>query len=224
MKFVSGDARYDGPGPTAAPEDEPIWMPTQEIPRDSWPAPRMRVGRPQASAPSTPRKPPPPPLKSVRNGLAAMVAIALVGSFFAWVTAEPLWLALGRGTTGTAVVADCVGASVGQRCVGDFRAGNGAFTAEGVRLLGVAHDQRGVGTEITARMVAADSRTAYISDGVVMHLRWVLGLLCVLASGIGIVWATGALRLPDKRSRRRAVLTAFFAPLLVTIGFLAATF
>jgi GNAT superfamily N-acetyltransferase len=113
-------------------------MPTQEIPRDSWPAPRMRVGRRPPAAPDiTPRKPP-PPLRSVRNGLAAMVAIALVGSFFAWVTAEPLWLALGRGAGGTAVVSDCVGASIGQRCVGDFRAADGGFTTEGVRLLGEA--------------------------------------------------------------------------------------
>lgn len=231
MRFVNGDAKHQlppaaVPGPAAPPDDEPIWLTTEEIPRDSWPAPGMRVGRPrgpQQPTRTTVRKAP-LPLRPVRNGLAAMVAIALVGSFFAWVTAEPLWLSLGRGESGTAIVTGCSGAGIGQRCHGSFAVADGGFTAEGVRLLGVSYEQRAAGTQVAARMVGADSGTAYVADGVIMTLRWVLGLLCVLASGIGIVWATGALRLADRRSRRRAALTAFFAPILVTIGFLAATF
>jgi hypothetical protein len=230
MRFVNGDAKHQlppaaVPGP-AAPPDEPFWLTTEEIPRDSWPAPRMRVGRPHGSQqpiPPSVRKVP-PALRPVRNGLAAMVAIALVGCFFAWVTAEPLWLSLGRGQDGTAVVTGCAGAGIGQRCHGSFTAADAGFTAEGVRLLGVSYEQRAAGTEVAARMVGGDSGTAYVADGVIMTLRWVLGLLCVIASGAGIVWATGALRLADRRSRRRAAITAFCAPILVTIGFLAATF
>jgi hypothetical protein len=231
MRFVNGDARHDlptaaVPGPAPAPDDGPIWLTAEEVPRDSWPAPRLRVGRPRGPEPAPARTPPkaPPPMRSVRAGLAAMVAFALVASFFAWVTAEPLWLALGRGQTGTAAVADCTGAGVAQRCHGDFTAADGGFTAQGVRLFGVADAQREAGTAIPARMVAADSGTAYVSDAAVMHLRWILGLAFVLASGAGTLWATGALRLADRRSRRRAALTAFFAPLLVTVGFLAASF
>jgi hypothetical protein len=217
-------AAVPGPAP-AADDDAGLWI-TEEVPRDSWPTPPMRVGRPrggQRERTGPVRKPPAVPRRP-RVGLAALVALALVGSFFAWVTAEPLWLSVGRGDTGVATVARCTGTGVAQRCGGDFASADGTYVTEGVRLLGVTADRRTEGTELPARMVGADSGTAYVGSGAVMTLRWALGLVLVLACGAGIVWATGALRLEDRRSRRRAALAGFFAPLLVTIGFLAATF
>ena len=73
-------------------------------------------------------------------------------------------------------------------------------------------------------MVHAGSGTAYLVDGTVMTLRWLLGILLVLLCGLGIVFATGALRLEDRRARRTAAVCGMAAPLLVTIGFLAAAY
>ncbi len=164
----------------------------------------MRVGRPrgpQQPTRTTVRKAP-LPLRPVRHGLAAMVALALVGSFFAWVSAEPLWLAVGHGESGTAIVTGCTGAGVGQRCHGSFAAADGRFTAEGVRLLGVSDEQRAAGTAVAARMVGADSGTAYVADGVVCTCAGCLGLL--LRARLRDRHRLGApapLRLADRRSR-----------------------
>jgi hypothetical protein len=149
---------------------------------------------------------------------------ALLATFFAWVSAEPLWLAVGHGDKGTATVTECTGNGVSQRCLGEFTAAGGAFTAERVRLLGVG-EQDGTGTTMTAKMVGSDSGRAYVDAASgVLHLRWGLGMGLVVLCGLGIVWATGALRLEDSRSRRRATLAGLAAPLLVAIAFLAATF
>jgi hypothetical protein len=239
MKAVTGDAKHQdlpdapsAPVPGQAPppdEDAAIWLPTEEVSRDAWPTVRMRIGRPRgqrsAAQPTTavPRRRPPAPRRP-KIGLVALVVLALAGSFFAWVTAEPLWLSVGRSESGTATVARCVGSGVAQRCDGDFTSLDGRFTIEGVRLLGVGAGERTEGTDLAARVVSIDSRTAYVGGGPVMTLRWALGLALVLACGVGIVWATGALRLEDRRSRRRAAMAGFAAPLLVTLGFLAATF
>ena len=160
----------------------------------------------------------------MRQALGTLIALALVGTFFSWVSAEPIWLAVGRGNAGTATVLRCTGEGLGQRCAGVFTAADGTFTAEGVRLLGIDSGQREPGTRVAARMVRPGSTAAYIGDGTVMTLRWLLGLLLVVACGLGIVWATGALRLEDRRSRRQAAMAGLAAPLLVTLGFLAATF
>ncbi|MEV0395866.1 hypothetical protein [Polymorphospora rubra] len=222
-------ARGAEPARVAGPaDDDPFWLPVEEMPGDGtqgWPTQRMRGGR-RRLEPAAPRrgKIPRPPRRPIA-GLASLVVLALVATFFAWVSAEPLWLALGRGNDGTATVTSCAGNGVGQRCEGAFTSAGGTFTTESVRLLGVAEDQRNAGTRVSARMVDADSGTAYVAgDPTTLHLRWALGLTLVLLCGVGIVWATGALRLTDRRSRRLATLTSLAAPLLLTIGFLAATF
>jgi hypothetical protein len=214
------------PGPAPA-RDDAFWLPTEEVARDAWPERRLRVGRPRglmaAERPRTVRKPP-PELRDPRRGLAALVLLALLATFFAWVTAEPIWLAVGRGVSGTATVTACTGSGVAQRCHGDFTAADGGFTTEAIRLLGVPAGSNADGSQLAARMVGPDSRSAYAGTGAVIHLRWALGLIFLLACGVGIVWATGALRLEDRRSRRRAAIAGLAAPLLLTIGFLAATF
>ena len=209
-----------------AADEPPFWMPVEEIPRQPapWPSPRLRGGRSgsvhrsvlardRTAAPREPRRTAP--------AMAALVLLSLCAAFFAWVSAEPLWLAVGHGDQGMATITRCTGSGIGQRCVGEFRADG--FTAT-VALLGVADGQRRVGAAVSARMVDRDSRQAYVGDDhLALHLRWTIGLTLVLLCGAGIAWASGANRLADKRARRRAVLGSLAGPLLLTVGFLAAS-
>jgi len=192
-----------------APEDEPaFWIPSERVPRDigSWRGP---VHKP-------PRRP--------SLALPGLLVFSLLAAFFAWVSAEPLWLATGHGDRGTATVTRCTGNGVGQRCVGAFATTDGRFTAQPVTLLGVAEHERHEGAAVTARMVDQDSRQAYVGDdSLTLHLRWGLGLLLVLLCGVGIAWATGATRLETRRARRLAVLTSVAGPVLLAAGFVAAT-
>jgi hypothetical protein len=207
-------------------DEPPFWMPVEEIPRQAtpWPAPRMRVGRPGSvhrsvlagGRPAVPRAP-----RRTAPALVALVVLSLCAAFFAWVSAEPLWLAVGHGDLGTATITRCTGSGIGQRCVGEFRADG--FTTT-VALLGVTDGQQRVGAPVSARMVDRDSRKAYVGDDhLALHLRWTIGLTLVLLCGAGIAWATGANRLAGRRARRRAVLGSLAGPLLLTVGFLAAS-
>lgn len=173
-------------------------------------------GRPAARRPVRSATPDPP------AGLAALVLLSLVATFFAWVSAAPLWLAVGHGTDGTVVIAECTGAGLSQRCRGTFHADGGRFVAPGVRVSGVPAERTDAGTALRARMTGAEADTAYADTGAGRHLRWLLGLLLVLACGAGIARCTGATRLPDRRYRRWAVGGALAGPLLITLGFLAA--
>lgn len=154
--------------------------------------------------------------------LLATVVFALLAAFFAWQAAEPLWLALGHGEAGTATVTRCHASEhVTYRCVG-FEAADGTFTVADVTLLGAGDADRSEGTRLSARMVSASHDRAYAVSTAGLHLRWSVALLLVLACGAGIAWATGATRLDDRQSRRRAVLASFAAPLLLAVGFLTA--
>lgn len=157
--------------------------------------------------------------------LLALITLAMVASFFAWVSAEPFWLAVGHGDRGYATTTDCQGSGVAQRCAGRFEAADGSFAVTRIALLGVADHERSSGTVTPARMVSADSRMAYIgSTGLLVQLRWMLGFLLVLMCGYGIASLTGARRLEDPRARRLVTLTSVFAPLLILAGFLAAAY
>jgi hypothetical protein len=217
------------PAPAPAVDDEPFWLPTEEVPRDesdaAWPAPRMRAGRPSVhrSRSAADRKAPPRPPRRTGPALTALVVLSLLAAFFGWVSAEPLWLAVGHGNSGTATVDRCTGSGVAQRCVGRFAEANGRFVTGRVALLGVAEAERHAGTTVRARMVGSESRQAYVgTDGLGLHLRWALGLALVLLCGAGIAWATGATRLGDRLARRRAVLASLAGPLVLAIGFIAA--
>lgn len=222
-----------GPAPTpAAPDDDPpFWLPVEDVMRDS-PAgaqthsvPAGEVRRPPARPPEVAPRRLAKPSRRPATGLASLLLLSLLASFFAWVSAEPLWLALGHGDAGTATVTGCTGGGVTQRCRGEFTAATGTFTAADVPLAGIDTTGRRAGTRVTAVMVGAHGRAAYVAGGwAAPHLRWALGLLGLLLCGAGIVWGTGALRLEDARSRRSAALAGLAAPLLVTIGFLAATY
>jgi hypothetical protein len=157
--------------------------------------------------------------------LFALITLALVATFFAWVSAEPFWLAVGHGDRGYAITTACNGSGVAQRCAGRFEAADGSFAVTRVALLGVAADERTRGAVTPARMVSADSRMAYVGDtGLLVQLRWILGFLLVLMCGYGIASLTGARRLDDPRARRLVTLTSLFGPILLLAGFLAAAY
>lgn len=181
-----------------------------------------------APAPVRPPTPPRPRRRDPRrpgSGLPALLVLGLIATFFSWVSAEPFWLAVGHGRTGTATVAQCTGSGVSQRCVGTFTPAGGATVVEGVALLGVEPGRRAAGTATEARMVSAGSRQAYVGEiGLLMHLRWTLGFVLVLLCGLGIAGLTGAGRLETARARRTARLMSLGGPLLLLGGFLFVTY
>lgn len=176
-----------------------------------------RLGVPPRRRPPAPRKP--------ASGLPTLLVLALVAAFFAWVSAEPLWLAVGHGEHGTATVGQCTGSGITQRCIGQFTADRGGFTVPDVALLGVDHARRAAGAALPARMADRDSRQAFVGAGdVTLHLRWALGVLLVLLCGLGIALSTGARRLETARARRRAVLISLVGPLALLAGFLVVAY
>ena len=204
-------------------ENSPFWQTEEErisAAADS-PGPDVRNepgrGRPPQQKPRSPRRPLP--------GLLALVALTLVAAFFAWVSAEPFWLAVGHGDRGVATVDRCTGSGVTQRCSGSFAASDGSFTVQRLALLGVGPESTGRGATAPARMVSPDSRQAYVGDtGWLVHLRWVLGFILVLMCGYGIAGMTGARHLETAPARRGAVLISVAGPVLLLLGFLAAAY
>jgi hypothetical protein len=195
------------PGPTGPP---PIAArPVRELP-----AAPLRAVRP-VRKPQPVRRP-----RATRHpllGLAALLLLGLLATFFAWSSAEPLWLSLGHGTPGTATVADCRVRGLPHRCA-DFAAKDGGFVAEKVTLLGTGPLQPG--TTVPARMVSATGTAAYADSPLP---RWIPDLLAVLLCGFGIAWLTGAYRLPGTRARVAALVLSLAGPILLTGGLLAAT-
>ncbi|WP_213452945.1 hypothetical protein [Rhizomonospora bruguierae] len=197
----------------SAAHDRPLWT-TAGGPDDGW-----LLSRP---AP-TPSRAPRPPRRPV-FGLPATVVFALLAAFFGWVSAEPLWLALGHAERGTATVIRCAGDGVTERCVGDFSAPG--FTAEGVALLNLPPGEHGADSRVPALMVSPGSSRAYAGAEVTagVHVRWAVGLALTLLCGLGIAWATGARRLDPARARHLAVLLSLAAPLALAATFLALAF
>ncbi|MFC4104684.1 hypothetical protein [Micromonospora zhanjiangensis] len=229
-RLASARSEWDpGADPSGEPTaDEPaFWLPIEEVHWDGRPVQREtrswferrradRADRRRAARPKGPRDP--------RYGLPGLLAVTLVAGFFAWVSAEPLWLAVGHGDRGTATVTWCTGHGLNLSCRGDFTPADRTFTARGVPLSGLGPAQRGPGAQVGARMVGADGARAYADTGFGRQLRWLLGLLVTLACGPVIVWVTGALRLPELGTRRGAAAAGLAGPVLITAGFLAATY
>jgi hypothetical protein len=245
---VSTDAPVGvvAPSPTASPEPEPAAAPTAS----PEPEPAAAPARPAASEPEpsaaataeevedqtpfwmpwhphwpifparTPRHPPP---RRPAFGLFALVVLGLVAAFIAWVSAEPLWLAIGHGDQGTATATHCSIEGSPYECV-VFTATGGRYVAEDVTLLGTEHGHLRQGTWVAAEMVSAHSSRAYAVDATGLRLRSAAGLVALLLCGLGIAWATGANRLEPPAVRRAAFLACLGAPLLLALGFLAATF
>jgi hypothetical protein len=175
----------------------------------SWPA--LPVREPRRRQPRRPAL-----------GLVALLVLALGATFVAWVTAEPLWLTIGHRDPGTATVTGCPVQDAPYECV-TFTAAGGRYVAEDVTLLGTDQGRLRPGTSMPAEMVSRRSDRAYAVDETGLWLRTGVGVALVLLCGLGIAWATGAARLDDPGSRRRAYLTCVAAPLLVILAFLAAS-
>ncbi|MFI1991269.1 hypothetical protein [Actinoplanes sp. NPDC020271] len=157
--------------------------------------------------------------------LLALIALSLVAAFFAWVSAEPFWLATGHGDRGYATTTRCHGTGLTQRCTGRFSTEDGSVTVRRVRLLGITGTAREPGAVTAARMVSPAGSQAYATPaGPLLHLRWALGFLMVLICGYGIAGATGARRLESARARRGALLGSVAGPVLLLIGFLIAAY
>jgi hypothetical protein len=155
----------------------------------------------------------------------SLVALGLVAAFFAWVSAEPFWLAVGHGDQGYATTTQCTGDGVTQRCAGRFADAGGRYTITQVRLLGVEGQARQPGAVTPARMVSPDSLQAYVGGtGALLQLRWMLGFALVLLCGYAIAGVTKARRLDTAKARRAAVLLSLAGPLALLAGFLAAAY
>jgi hypothetical protein len=173
---------------------------------------------------ATRRITPPSPRRTVA-AMTSLIVLALLSAFFAWVSAEPFWLAIGHGDRGYATTTQCTSTGVTQHCVGRFASSDGRFTITKVTLLGVGPGQRVPGSVIPARMVSRDSPRAYLGDTTpLLQLRWLLGFALVLFCGYTIAGVTGARRLPTGRDRRSAVLASLAGPLLLLTGFLIAAY
>src|SRR5205814_3455682 len=181
-------AASEAPTATVVLTPPPIWEP-----QDAW-AGTMRAGRrPRVAISARPRRVRPP--RNTRRplpGLAALVLLGLLATFFGWFAAEPLWLSLGHSSTGTATVRPC---PVARTCA-DFTADRNAFIATGVTPLGTGPVKPGM--KVPARMVSATGSAAYVGRAAP---RWVPSLLAVLLCGLGIAWLTGGYRLPGRRRR-----------------------
>ncbi len=151
-------------------------------------------------------------------GLLGLLLFALLGGFFAWVSAEPAWLAVGHGTHASAAVTGCTGHGIGRECRADVT--GAGLNAAGLRLVGA--DAK-TGQRVPVQVVSNSARVAYADPGTGLLLRALLGLLLVLACGAGAVWATGATRLTGA-GRLLAVPASFGVPLLLALGLLAAAY
>ncbi|MFJ6199784.1 hypothetical protein [Micromonospora sp. NPDC092111] len=210
----------------STPEDDSFfWAPIEQVHWDGTPlreqsgrrGRRPSTGGPARRRTSHPGHPPDP----VR-GLAVLLSLSLVAAFFAWVSAGPLWLAVGHATAGTVVITECSGGGLTQRCRGIFAGDGDRFLTHGLRVSGVPAEHHGTGTALPARVTGAGADTAYVDTGAGRHLRWLLGLLAVAGCGAGIVRWTGATRLADHRQRRWATAGGYAGPALITLGFLIA--
>lgn len=198
---------------------------------ESWPTREMMAGRPVRGHRPIAARPAPKHDQPVRPGstlgLVGLVVFALLAAFFAWVTAEPLWLAVGHGDTGKATAIQCIGSGVSQRCVGDFVSDAGVVV-ERVALLGVDQTDLtpdGTAAGLAARMAGSGSDQAYVGAALRgLHLRWAVGFGLAMLCGLGIALSTGAIRFSDRRARRAAIATSLAAPLLLLVGFLAASY
>ena len=158
--------------------------------------------------------------------MLALVALALVSAFFAWVSAEPFWLAAGHGENGYATTTHCTGAGVTQRCAGRFAAADGGFT------VGPGDPARGRSGRAGAGHGGAgpDGQPGQPPDLPRRHQpaaaaaldRWASRWCCSAATRIAGV--TGARRLETGRARRGAVLASLAGPLLLLAGFLIAAY
>ena len=194
------------------------------------PAPAVRtVPAQRRSAASPVRRPPRRRRRRLPRrpwfALPGLVVLALASTFFAWVSAEPFWLAVGHGYSGTATVVAGAGGQAGTAdgCRAFFIADDGTFIASDVDLRGLGPVECTDGAKVTAHMVSVRAEQAYAMTAFGLHLRWLTGLGLVLLCALVIVWLTGAARFAGWR-RGVAVGLSLGGPAAVTIAMLTAAF
>jgi hypothetical protein len=171
------------------------------------------TGRRPVRPPSAPRPGRSGPRAGSTSGLVALVLLALLSAFFAWVTAEPLWLAVGHSQPGEVTVTRCVD----DRCLGTFT-GTG-FVREGVPVMGAAP---AAGQTAPARMTSDRGTRAYVD--IDPASRSAVGIAMILLCGLAIARATAVRRLPTAAARRTATLLSVAGPLVLLAAMLAVTY
>ena len=193
----------------------PETAPARRMPTHTPSPPRLRAGRPWR------------PRKDARRpwlALPALVLLAFAAAFFAWVSADPFWIAVGHGERGTAtVIAATRNAAGAAQCQASFIADGDAFAVSKVALTGVGDTACTAGNRLPAQMVSAQATRAYTLDGPSLSLRWATGLGLVILCALTILWVTGATRFTGWR-RTTSVALSLGGPLLVTAGILFVAF
>jgi hypothetical protein len=172
-----------------------------------------RATRPPASPRSSPRRGRNGGRGGSAYGLVALVLLGLMSAFFAWVTAEPVWLTVGHAEAGTVTVTRCAG----DRCLGTFT-GTG-FARDAIPVMG---DAPAAGEQVPAEMTSRRGANAYV--GVDPASRAGMGIALIVLCGLGIVRATGVRRLPTRPARRIAALLSVIAPFTLLAAMLAVTY
>jgi hypothetical protein len=149
------------------------------------------------------------------------VVLALAAAFFAWVTAEPVLVAIGHAQSGTATVATCAGSGIQRRCHASFEDDSGRLLAVRVPLVGTRSGEAIPGATVPARMVGDGGRAAYPARSE-LRAVWATGITMLLLCGLALIWAGGATRLPSRRCRTIGVLVSLVAPLALFLGMLVA--
>lgn len=183
---------------------------------------RRTVGlapRPPARAKAPQRKLPRKPAVA----LTAMVLFGLLSGFFAWISAEPFWLAVGHSQAGVAVVTECTGAGTTRRCYASFTDRNGLVISTRATLVGAKRKQLEPASTLTARMVGENGRIAYAGTDRGLRARGLVGLLALLVCGALLAWLSGAGRLPTRANRTVAYLISMVGPLLLFAGMCVVT-
>ncbi|WP_344312047.1 hypothetical protein [Fodinicola feengrottensis] len=145
-------------------------------------------------------------------GLVALVILTFGGAFFGWVSADPFWLSVGRGSQGTVTVTDCMSRGVGQTCIGNYK--SPGYTARDITIAGLPpSQQKGVQP---ARMLSAKHAWAYTTSNRGLQMRWGIGAFFALLLGFLAASGTGAKYLRPFGRRRvfAARVLAFAGPVL----------
>jgi hypothetical protein len=145
----------------------------------------------------------------------AVLLLVLLASFFGWVSAEPFWLSVGHGRSGTVTVL-----AAQSTCRGSFAATESTFVLSTVDIIGLAADDCRPGVALAARMVSPDATHAYAVDSGGLALRWGVGFGLVLLCGVAIARITGAFRFAGWR-RLVATVASIVAPFAIVATQLA---
>ena len=149
--------------------------------------------------------------------------IALVVTFVAWVSAEPVWLAAGHRRPAIATITSCDGTGARRACHAAVTTSGGQLVAQHVLVAGAQPEQQRVDTTLTASMVTDRGRIAYVGDerGLLVRIGMAGGLLLICGVLLGL--ASGVHRLPTRSGQLGAFGVSLAAPLLVQLGMLAGT-